>query len=118
MSLKPLRIRMGTCHPRVTRCAYGSGASRGIRPNRAHVLHNMSTAAAWNPTRALRLHFLSLRLCLVLKVLKKVAVLLNCVELRLRRYRGIRLQTPPRDPLRQCIIKEVGFFAVERPVMP
>ena len=28
------------------------------------------------------------------------------------------VQTPPRDPLRQCIIKEVGFFAVERPVIP
>ena len=28
------------------------------------------------------------------------------------------VQTPPRDPLRQCIIKEVGFFALERPVMP
>src|SRR6266446_3287494 len=27
-------------------------------------------------------------------------------------------QTPPRDPLRQCIIKEVGFFAAERPLMP
>jgi len=35
-----------------------------------------------------------------------------------RRSGGLQGQTPPRDPLRQCIIKEVGFFAVERPVIP
>jgi hypothetical protein len=27
-------------------------------------------------------------------------------------------QTPPRPPFHQCIIKAVGFFAVEKPITP
>lgn len=27
-------------------------------------------------------------------------------------------QTPPRPPFHQCIIKAVGFFAVEKPIKP
>src|SRR5207302_3635597 len=28
------------------------------------------------------------------------------------------VQTPPRPPFHQCIIKAVGFFAVEKPITP